>query len=467
MHDFAHYDMDSMEGIISIPVPALPCNNTGDFTKDNVCYVLQRKATEHRKSGKMNLAIACLKKSNELSDYAKHLILTEKEYLRILEYIKTTGNEIWYNHIEADIRKKHPEFENKRSANKNRIQEAIGKANFNGTDLLLFSASKNCPICGKYEKALFSISGRSNKYPQLPQELLEGGCSEHIIGANPFIERINSPTVVTNTPIRITEPPKQKKGGFLQSIFGDKSNQNKIFPCKQCGNPLRLEGRIGYCDTCRSSYDMVNNLKPVDVVKMGKYNCSPNWQISISFGKSTSSNYPKAVLLAKSAPQYHEQMDDGKILHQATYSSKPSEYLAFIQLYELVEKWKSSFTFINGVMMDRKIVGQLNYCYGDMCRSGNPAFCFGASFMTDNPFGCHRLQISAYNNPWWTFYKKTGYNQWTLDKLALKNRIDSHANIYNICPVFDYNYAIAVINALPTTVSTQQLERIKDNQFSF
>ena len=110
----------------------------------------------------------------------------------------------------------------------------------------------------------------------------------------------------------------------------------------------------------------------------------PDWYVSISFGKSSSDNYMKAVTLAKAAPQYHEQIDDGKILHQAIYSSKPKEYLAFIMLYELVGNWKSSFVMINGNLIDRKVIGNLNYCYGDKCRSCNPKFCYGASYMTEN-----------------------------------------------------------------------------------
>lgn len=191
---------------------------------------------------------------------------------------------------------------------------------------------------------------------------------------------------------------------------------------------------------------------------------APNWYISLSFGKSSSVNYDKAVALAKSAPQYHEQVDNGNILHQAIYSSKPKEYLAFIMLYELVHTWKSSFVMINGKLVDRKIVGNLNYCYGDRCRSGSKKFCYGASYMTENPFGCHRLQISAANNPWWSFYRYLS-NKWVLDKAALKDRIDSHAGIYCICPCFDYENIITVLDSLPATLSNQQMKELSNDNF--
>ena len=186
----------------------------------------------------------------------------------------------------------------------------------------------------------------------------------------------------------------------------------------------------------------------------------PEWYISVSFGKSSSSNYEKAVALVKSAPQYHEQIDNGNILHQGIYSAKPNEYLDFITLYELVSGWKSSFVMINGKIIDRKIVGSLNYCYGDRCRSGNPDFCYGASYMTENPFGCHRLQISAANHPWWSYYTQVGH-KWVLDKAAMKQRIDSYAEIYSLCPKFNYNNILAVLNVLPNSLSNFEMERLR------
>ena len=190
----------------------------------------------------------------------------------------------------------------------------------------------------------------------------------------------------------------------------------------------------------------------------------PNWYISVSFGKSSSSNYMKAVTLAQQAPQYHTQTDNGIILHQAIYSSRPNEYLAFISLYELVANWKSSFVIINGKVIDRKIVGQLNYCYGDKCRSGNPNFCYGASYMTENPFGCHRLQVSAANNPWWSFYRLIG-NTYVLNQAELKERIDSYAAIYCICPCFNYQRIMQTYNSLPVKLSQKKYAQLRANRF--
>lgn len=183
----------------------------------------------------------------------------------------------------------------------------------------------------------------------------------------------------------------------------------------------------------------------------------PEWYVSISFGKSSSQNYNKAVLLAKKSPQYIKTVDDdNNIIHQAVYSNEADEYLSFISLYELVQAWKSTFVVINGEIVDRKIIGGLNYCYGDKIRSGNPEFCFGASYMTENPFGCHRLQISRFNNPWWTFGKFDNKGIWIIDKDAISRRIKEYSVSYIHCPAFSMAKILERLDELPDFINPKR-----------
>lgn len=206
------------------------------------------------------------------------------------------------------------------------------------------------------------------------------------------------------------------------------------------------------------------NIELVKKAKITRNLDFPNWYIMISFGKSTSSNYLKALTLAKNALIYQEQEDGGNITHSAVYGKSKNEYLAFIQLYETVSNWKSTFVIINGDIVDRKIVGQINYCYGDKCRSGKVDFCYGASMFTDNPFGCHRLQISRYNNPWWSFYRKVDID-YILDKVELVKRVDSVADTYNYCPDFNLDKIKQVIKQLPLRIKNKEyLKLIDENQ---
>ena len=184
------------------------------------------------------------------------------------------------------------------------------------------------------------------------------------------------------------------------------------------------------------------------------------WNISISFGKSSSSNYERAIFLAKESSNYYESGEGKNIVHQATYSANSDSYLAFIKLYQLVGSWKSCFIFINGEITDKKIIGKLNYCYGDKCRSGNDKFCYGASEYTLNPFGCHRLQISNSNTPWWSIGYLDSYGIWHVDKKTILEKINQHYIPYKNCPSFSYDKVIQILNQLPDTINVA-----KDNNW--
>jgi hypothetical protein len=106
--------------------------------------------------------------------------------------------------------------------------------------------------------------------------------------------------------------------------------------------------------------------------------------------------------------------------------------------------------------MDRKIIGGLNYCYGDKCRSGNPDFCFGASELTANPFGCHRLQISAYNHPWWTIGNFITSSICVFNKQAILERIKTYSLPYVMCPSFSIENIKSVVDSLPDTIDLRK-----------
>lgn len=187
------YDMDTLAGINSIPVPAKNYNN-GDFTKDCIYYLLQRKATEHKKNGKMDLAIACLRKSNELSDYEQKPLLMQKDYFRLVKYLEYAGLEEEANAEMERIYKRHPEFLDKRISNLTCISETIKKNMEYKNDLVCINTSTHCPICSIYNNKVYSITGFSKKYPKLPKEITEDGgfCPDCYLGLNTFFEEFNT-----------------------------------------------------------------------------------------------------------------------------------------------------------------------------------------------------------------------------------------------------------------------------------
>lgn len=187
------YDMDTLEGINSIPVPAKNYH-TGNDLKDCIYYILQRKATEHKKAGRMDCAIACLRKSNELSDYEPKPLLSEKEYLRLVKYIELTND---YELAQQELNKiyqHHPEFKDKRISNLIRIKNVLDRCKKLNIDCVTISTNNSCPICSKYNSKVFSISGKTKKYPKLPSEISKNGgfCPNCTLGIYLQFDGINS-----------------------------------------------------------------------------------------------------------------------------------------------------------------------------------------------------------------------------------------------------------------------------------
>ena len=182
----SQYSMDSLEAIDAIPIRS---HNSGD-----ICYKLQRKATEHKKNGRLNLAIACLKKSNVISDCAPKSLLSEKEYLRLVKYIQKTGDDAWAGFEEQNIYQRHPEFRDKRINNLKRIHECLANNRRFNNDLVIVNTSRSCPICSNYNQRIFSISGRSVKYPKLPNEIVVHGgfCPNCSLGLLTYFDGISS-----------------------------------------------------------------------------------------------------------------------------------------------------------------------------------------------------------------------------------------------------------------------------------
>lgn len=185
------YDMDSLDGINAIPVPAKNYN-TGDPTKDCIYYILQRKATEHKKNGRIDLAIACLRKSNQLSDYEAKPLLTQKEYMRLIKYIESTGDfQLAQKELDL-INTRHPEFLDKRVSNLLRIKEVLQKNKEWKNDLVYITTNKSCPLCSPYDHKVYSISGKNQKYPKLPAEFSKNGgfCPKCIVGITNYFDTL-------------------------------------------------------------------------------------------------------------------------------------------------------------------------------------------------------------------------------------------------------------------------------------
>lgn len=188
------YDFDSVEGINRIKIPKYPPLKGIESPVNNIEYILQRKATEHKKNGRMDLAIACLRKSNELMDYS-NFRYAEKDYIRLVKYLRLDGQNEAADHEEQIIYEIHPEFKDKRISNLVRITEHLKKQKEWKEDLVYITTTNICPICEPYNNKVFSVSGKNKKYPKLPKEITTDGgfCKNCIVAISTYFEGISTP----------------------------------------------------------------------------------------------------------------------------------------------------------------------------------------------------------------------------------------------------------------------------------
>ncbi len=163
------YDLDSIQGIMSIQIPKYKPLQWMGNPSNNIEYILQKKATEHKRNGRMDLAIACLRKSNEIFPHS-NFSWPEKDYMRLVEYLKQDRQFDEARKEEAKIKELFRQFEAEKKTYSNRInREIYGNTDIVETNEIAFV----CGECAKYTKRRFSISGQSKKYPKLPEYLLE------------------------------------------------------------------------------------------------------------------------------------------------------------------------------------------------------------------------------------------------------------------------------------------------------
>lgn len=198
------YDLNSIDGIDAIPIKAFDYNpNDGkQYAFNSIEYVLQRKATEHKRNGRMDLAIACLRKSNQIMPLAK-MMYTQDDYMRLVKYLRLDKQFEAADIAEKEILGEKSEVSRKASYQKDNTVESdlsenkipfpphtsvikyndcdINKSIHNdGMNKQLNIAEKYdidyvqavggccCPECAKYRLRIYCISGSDTRFPKLP-----------------------------------------------------------------------------------------------------------------------------------------------------------------------------------------------------------------------------------------------------------------------------------------------------------
>lgn len=233
------YDFNSIEGIESITVADVKNQKKDTDMLDSIEYVLQRKATEHKKNERLDLAIACLRKSNELMPYV-HTMYGEKEYMRLVEYLKISRQFDEARFVEADLREKYPNIFNFDIVKLKNFNETLRMCKESKIDLVECTTHEvTCEICSKYQGRIFTISGKDKRFPKLPDEVYKYGgfhkeCRHNFYAYNEKyattfeedIKNSNRPFADERSKAEKEEYEKQKKEAYELKI--DKKEYDEI-----------------------------------------------------------------------------------------------------------------------------------------------------------------------------------------------------------------------------------------------
>ncbi len=172
-----HYDFNSIEGIEKIPSSGnLPKMNGAGVTGE-VFYYMKKKAHQHEADGNITLAIACMRKSIELTRLRYGDLSGKDESYSLVGMLARNGFIKEAISEKAKIEKFYKE--SYRQANIVSVHRAVKSAHQIGTDLLIMSAIGHAsPEIAAYQGRVYSISGKNKRFPKLPDQLLTTGTVE-------------------------------------------------------------------------------------------------------------------------------------------------------------------------------------------------------------------------------------------------------------------------------------------------
>lgn len=169
---------ESVESILNIPIPKYPPLKGIESPVNNIEYILQRKATEFKKAGDMDRAIACLRRSNQMMPHS-NFSYQAKDYERLIKYLRKAGLNEEADQEEQKLHDEHPELYDMSIGNRRRYQELADK--YPGYKIRI-STNRSCPVCSQYDQKEYTHS-------KMPKVLKEGNpkCN-HIIGYNVVVK---------------------------------------------------------------------------------------------------------------------------------------------------------------------------------------------------------------------------------------------------------------------------------------
>lgn len=232
--DGVPYDLTIESSIRSIKVPKYTTNHpnknaAGMGATGYLEYVLRMHAGYLWTIGAYDLAISCLEKACQLMVHST-LGWERRDYFRIVDWCIEMGQfkRAWYwekwiaNHTEDPANYPMDAFE-----------RALNMCRNLHTDLVeVGECGACCATCAKYRNRIYSISGRSWKFPHFPDDF-HFQCGLHIA---PFIDKVSVPTfrcrnyvLYSRRPFRDDRTPEEKERyvGWVEKLENEQQRERR------------------------------------------------------------------------------------------------------------------------------------------------------------------------------------------------------------------------------------------------
>lgn len=245
------YDLSSAEGIMSIPQNASVHRGSGiqSYTGD-IDYYLRRKSHDYEDAGNIDLAVLCLKKSNEIRMFCRNGYRGD-DYYTLVRLLARCGR---VDEARAEKEKIDRFFDTLDDETNDSyaldysfiVRRVVNAAKSFNTDLVIMSVHGNaCPECAKYQGRVFSLSGKDRRFPKIPDVFwkyggIHPGCGHSFY---PFIYGVTDGDMSYTLSVQKISNRKYAKNivAFSNRPFVDDRPQEDIDSALQLKEKERLE----------------------------------------------------------------------------------------------------------------------------------------------------------------------------------------------------------------------------------
>ena len=242
------YDLSTVEGINAIPVPTRKSAYNGISVTGKIEYYLIMKAGEYERADKVELALACYRKANELMPMSSTAYPYET-YMRLPGYLRKLRRfdeaRVEEAKIESLFRSGCCVIGDRSQVEQKQLELHQNLHQFK-TDLVEASYIRCCCAeCAKYRERVYSVSGKDKRFPVLPDYLLSG---EHDCGIQlfPFIYDVNSMRTRDGRDLRGMQIVKYSNRPFIDDRTPDELQDIMEIQRQLAINAAREKARADY-----------------------------------------------------------------------------------------------------------------------------------------------------------------------------------------------------------------------------